>query len=68
MRETVTRANVAVGKTLVLGNVPSERSLRAPVLSDVPLLGRLFRSESSTNTPLQKELLIFITPSVLDPP
>jgi type II secretory pathway component GspD/PulD (secretin) len=38
---------------------------KVPVLGDVPLLGRLFRSESSTSN--KKNLVIFVTPTIIDP-
>ena len=36
-----------------------------PLLGDVPLLGRLFRSEGTTST--KQNLLIFVTPTIIDP-
>lgn len=62
-------AVVRDGNTLVLGAAPVERTTRfidkVPLLGDIPLVGRLFRSESSqvhTNV-----LLVFITPTIIDP-
>jgi general secretion pathway protein D len=57
------------GQTVVLGGLPSETvSLlkdKVPMLGDLPLVGRLFRSESKTIN--KKNLLIFITPTLIDP-
>jgi len=57
------------GQTLVLGGIKSvEVSVlkdKVPVLGDMPVVGKLFRSESkSTNT---QQLLVFITPTIVDP-
>ena len=38
---------------------------KVPVLGDLPVVGRLFRSE--TNAPAKKNLLIFVTPTLIDP-
>jgi len=38
---------------------------KIPVLGDIPLLGRLFRSEASLTS--KKNLLIFVTPTIVDP-
>ena len=38
---------------------------KVPVLGDIPLLGRLFRSESFTTS--KKTLVIFVTPMIVDP-
>jgi type II secretory pathway component GspD/PulD (secretin) len=35
------------------------------VLGDIPLVGRWFRSESKTTA--KKNLLVFITPTLIDP-
>jgi general secretion pathway protein D len=38
---------------------------KVPVLGSIPLLGRMFRSE--TRKPVRKTLIVFITPTVIDP-
>jgi general secretion pathway protein D len=38
---------------------------QVPMLGDLPLVGRFFRSESKTTH--KKNLLIFITPMLIDP-
>lgn len=57
------------GQTVVLGGLPSETvSLlkdKVPMLGDLPLVGRLFRSESKAT--IKKNLLIFVTPTLIDP-
>jgi type II secretory pathway component GspD/PulD (secretin) len=38
---------------------------KVPVLGDLPLFGRFFRSESKSSR--KKNLLIFVTPTLIDP-
>jgi general secretion pathway protein D len=38
---------------------------KIPFLGDLPLVGRLFRSESSSSS--KKNLMIFVTPTIVDP-
>jgi general secretion pathway protein D len=69
VREVVTTCNVWDGQTVVLGGMISETITKIkdqiPVLGDLPLVGRLFQSES---TDAQKDnLLIFVTPTIIDP-
>jgi general secretion pathway protein D len=69
VREVVTSCNVWDGQTVVLGGMISESITKIkdeiPVLGDLPLVGRLFQSES-TDTQKQN-LLIFVTPTIIDP-
>jgi general secretion pathway protein D len=69
LRQMNTSVRVWDGQTVVLGGLPSETvSLlkdKVPMLGDLPLVGRLFRSESKTIN--KKNLLIFITPTLIDP-
>ena len=64
-----TSVRVWDGQTVVLGGLMSEtvNTLKdqVPVLGDLPLVGRLFRSESKTIN--KKNLLIFVTPTLIDP-
>ena len=64
-----TSVQVWDGQTVVLGGLPSETVSmlkdKVPLLGDLPLLGRLFRSESKATT--KKNLLIFVTPTLIDP-
>jgi type II secretory pathway component GspD/PulD (secretin) len=69
LRQVTTSAIVWDGQTVVLGGLISEDVTRlkdkVPVLGDLPLVGRLFRSESSQT--LKKNLIIFVTPTIIDP-
>jgi len=62
-------AQVAVNnrETIVLGglvrNTDRDSSTKVPILGDIPLLGSLFRSESSSEE--RTELLVLLTPYVL---
>jgi type II secretory pathway component GspD/PulD (secretin) len=38
---------------------------KVPVLGDLPIFGRLFRSESSKTS--KRNLVIFVTPTIIDP-
>jgi len=49
---------------LITENVTKTKD-KIPVLGDLPLAGRLFRSESSATR--KKNLLIFVTPTIIDP-
>ncbi len=66
---SVARATVGVsdGQTIVLGGMISETDTattrKVPWLGDIPVVGRLFRYDQSTNT--RTELLIFLTPRIL---
>jgi type IV pilus assembly protein PilQ len=67
-RELGTRVLVDNGQTVVLGGIfQEERNYqedKVPVLGDVPVLGVLFRNRGTEE--LKRELLIFVTPSILD--
>ena len=56
------------GETLVLTGVIQETDVdtfyKVPLLGDIPLLGSLFRSNTKTND--KRELIILVTPRVLD--
>ena len=66
--QMVSTANVYDGQTLVLGGMTSERVTafkgQVPVLGDLPLVGKLFRSESRNTQ--KRNLLIFVTPTIID--
>ncbi|HKS38665.1 MAG TPA: hypothetical protein VJW76_15840 [Verrucomicrobiae bacterium] len=68
-RQLVTSCNVWDGQTVVLGGLLSEDVTKfkdkVPILGDLPFVGRLFRSESSTTR--KKNLMIFVTPTIIDP-
>jgi type IV pilus assembly protein PilQ len=62
-----TRVMVNDGETAVIGGLirSNESTVKRgiPILMDVPLLGNLFRSTSTTKQ--KRELLIFVTPKIL---
>ncbi len=66
-REIVTQVLVNDGQTVVLGGILEterrEAENKVPVLGDVPVLGRLFKSTSTRDN--KDELLIFVTPRIL---
>ena len=69
VRQVTTTAVVWDGQTIVLGGLISDNVTRikdkVPVLGDIPLIGKLFRSESSETK--KKNLVIFVTPTIIDP-
>jgi type IV pilus assembly protein PilQ len=62
-----TQVLVENGGTVVIGGIYVQEDLsnteKVPVLGDVPVLGSLFRTRS--NSSRKSELLVFITPRVL---
>lgn len=69
LRQMAARAAAYDGQTIVLGGlgpeIVSTMTDKVPVLGDIPLLGRVFRSKSTTKT--KKNLLVFITPTLINP-
>ncbi|HOB91419.1 MAG: secretin N-terminal domain-containing protein [Bacillota bacterium] len=67
-RRASTTVRVRDGETFVLGGLVSEINVKSttkvPLLGDLPLLGKLFRSENSSST--ETEILIMVTPVILD--
>jgi len=63
-----TRVLVNDGQTVVLGGVFREEQTttvaKTPVLGDIPYVGNLFKRTENTET--KTELLIFITPSIIN--
>jgi len=68
-REAQTEVLVKNGETSVIGGIIEdefrENLSQVPFLGDIPVLGYLFKGK--TNTKSKKELLIFITPQILEP-
>lgn len=66
-REAQTTVSVKDGETVVLGgiikNTVSATVNKVPILGDIPLLGNLFKSNSTTKN--KTELLVFLTPRVV---
>jgi general secretion pathway protein D len=69
VRQVTTTVVVWDGQTVVLGGLIAENVIKlkdkVPILGDLPLFGRLFRSESSQTK--KKNLMIFVTPTIIDP-
>lgn len=67
-RNVKTKVLVDNGQTVVLGGVHVETNQndveRVPLLSDLPVVGRIFRRTTRSND--KRELLIFVTPKILD--
>lgn len=68
--ETKTNMIVGDGQTLMLGGIlfqqDSVTNRKVPLLGDIPLLGILFSHNETTAT--NNEMLVFITPYVIDEP
>jgi general secretion pathway protein D len=68
-QELMTQRRVANGETIVVGGFirknDTEGYQKIPVLGDLPLIGSLFRTVNKTKE--DRELLIFITPTIIPP-
>ena len=68
-REITTQVSVYDGSTVVLGGLMREDVQKVedkvPILGDIPFAGRLFRTSSAQH--VKRNLLIFVTASLLDP-
>ena len=66
-REAETSASVRDGETFVVGGLTQENVItnksKVPILGDIPLVGNLFKLESSTRS--KTELYIVITPHIV---
>ena len=66
-RKINTQVLVDNGQTVVLGGIYDQTKIdsisKVPLLGDVPVLGRLFRFESTDTS--KRELLIFVTPRIV---
>ena len=69
VRKVSTSVSVYDGSTVVLGGLVREDiqkvNDKVPVLGDVPLIGRLFRSKVDQN--IKRNLIIFVTARLIDP-
>lgn len=67
-RRTKTEFNVNHGETIVLAGLLQRNSStdidKVPLLGDIPILGALFRSKRFQNK--ETELVVFVTPSIVD--
>ncbi len=68
-RNVTTSIVIWDGQTVVMGGLMRERLItiqdKIPILGDIPLLGRLFRTEGSRSR--KENLLIFVTARLVDP-
>lgn len=68
-RQTKTEFNVRSGETIVLSGLIQRETAtdidKVPGLGDVPIIGALFRSKRFQNR--ETELVVFVTPTVIDP-
>ncbi len=69
VRKVSTSVSVYDGSTVVLGGLVREDiqkvNDKVPILGDVPLVGRLFRSKIDQN--IKRNLIIFVTARLIDP-
>jgi general secretion pathway protein D len=69
IRQVITTVNIWDNQTVVIGGLISsevaETKDKVPVLGDIPIMGRLFQSQSKTST--KKNLMIFVTATIVDP-
>ncbi len=68
-RETETQIMLKSGQTIVIGGLLEDQQttteLRVPILGSLPLIGRLFRRETTNNNKV--DLLIFLTATIVSP-
>ena len=68
-REIDTEVTIFDGATVVMGGLTREETKevndKIPLLGDIPLIGKLFRSKGETSQ--KKNLLIFVTANILSP-
>jgi general secretion pathway protein D len=69
IRKIETEVTIWDGATVVMGGLTREHAVRVhdkvPILGDLPLLGRLFRSEGESTQ--KRNLLIFVTANLVSP-
>ena len=69
VRQVITTVNIWDNQTVVLGGLISStvqnETDKVPLLGDLPLVGRLFQSQSKIST--KKNLMIFVTATIVDP-
>ena len=67
IRRIETQVLIPSGNTLVMGGLISDTTavgnIKVPILGDIPFLGHLFRQETKTQD--KKNLIIFITPTIV---
>jgi len=69
VRQVISTVNIWDNQTVVLGGLISSSVQstkdKIPMLGDLPLVGRLFQSQ--TKTSVKKNLMIFVTATIVDP-
>ncbi len=69
IRQVVTTVNVWDNQTVVIGGLISSdvqsSKQQIPVIGDLPMIGKLFQSQSKITT--KKNLMIFVTATIVDP-
>ncbi|MGA3284929.1 MAG: hypothetical protein ABSD57_10790 [Verrucomicrobiota bacterium] len=69
VRQVITTVNIWDNQTVVIGGLISSTVQstkdKVPVLGDIPLMGRLFQSQSKDT--VKKNLMIFVTATIVDP-
>lgn len=69
VREVSTKVTIWDGATVVMGGLTREEVVsvadKVPILGDIPLVGRLFRSEGESSS--KRNLLIFVTANLVSP-
>jgi general secretion pathway protein D len=69
VRQVVTTVNIWDNQTVVLGGLISSQVQsqkdKVPLLGDLPLVGRLFQSQSKVS--VKRNLMIFVTATIVDP-
>jgi len=67
-KEVQTQVLLENGETVVIGGIYQETSTedvnKVPLFGDIPLVGNLFKRRSKESA--RKELLVFLTPKILD--
>lgn len=69
VRQVTTQVTVYDGQTVVLGGLMREDVQKVedktPILGDIPLVGRLFRSSADQH--IKRNLIMFVTANLIDP-
>jgi general secretion pathway protein D len=69
VRQVTTSCILWDGQTVVLGGLITEDVSKlkdkVPLLGNIPVLGKLFRSEATSS--FKRNLVIFVTPTIIDP-
>ena len=64
-----TQALLENGETVVIGGIYTQDETysisKVPILGDIPFIGVMFRKKTTRNN--RSELLIFLTPRIIDP-